>query len=250
MRAVCVARHTPELEWHDADATDLDYTHLVHSTLTVTDAIDWSQLGLREGDIIANTRLRSLLRAYTQWRTGDLREIAHAHELSVSTRDTTQTLLERLGSHVCRHTCPTILVVFRPLQRKRTDNQVQRNRTRAQSAAVTPADAYTQVASDELRKTIIGEWQEAFTTEQFQNAVCGPCGRRVLTKHITYVSPSEFDLNHLRNNGLPQKVKAACLRTFCRERLRQSIREDQLGEGRIGVRDLGRRCHPDLAWDM
>ena len=195
------------MEWHIVDTDNLDYTHLVHGTLTITDDIDWSRLGLVEGDVIVNTRLPSLLTKYSQWRASDLREIAHAHELSMSTRDTAQSLLERLSTHSCRRTCPTVLVVFRALQRRRTEAQVQRNRTRSQEAAVTPTEAYTQVASEELRRTITGEWQNAVSTEQFQHAVCGPCGRRTLSRHITCMSPGEFDLTLLRNDGLPHKVR-------------------------------------------
>ena len=195
------------MEWNDPRASDLDYTHLIHCTLTITDEPDWRELGLAERDLIVNATWTDLVASYSQWRASELREIAHAHELSVSTRDTAQSLIEHLATHACRRTCPVVLVVFRPLQRTRTDAQVERNRTRTRNAALTPNDTYTQLASEELCRTITQEWQDAFSTEQFQHLVCGPCGRRTLSRHITSVSPADFDLSLLRNDGLPAKVR-------------------------------------------
>lgn len=65
---------------------------------------------------------------------------------------------------------------------------------------------YTQVTSDELHQSIIQEWQEAFTTENFQHLVCTPCGRRMPLAQITLVSLTDIDLSLLSNDGLPRKV--------------------------------------------
>ena len=64
-----------------------------------------------------------------------------------------------------------------------------------------------QVASEELRRGIIREWQEVMTTVNFGTLVCAPCGRRVLAKETRSVNVSSIDLSLLRNDALPAKVR-------------------------------------------
>ena len=175
--------------------------------MTTREDPDWSALALLEGELVVNASIRKLLSIYTQWRACDLREVVHAHEIRVHNRDTVVTLIKRLLSHTCSRHCPTVIVIFRPLQRHRTELQVQRNRDVVVQACARAHQNYMEVASDELRRSIISEWQEAFSTERFQVSVCGPCGRRTLLSKITLVSTADFDLNLLRNDGLPAKVR-------------------------------------------
>ena len=194
-------------QWHDVRAEDLDYTHLVAGTVTVIDDIDWARQGLRHGDLLVNATLWRLLSTYHLWRTNELREIAHAHEIRVYSRDTASTLLEKLVTHTCGRHCPDIIVIFRLLHRPRTESQVERHRNTALHTLSNEPSEYGQVANDELRRTIIQEWQDTIKTDNFRMAVCGPCGRRTSPSQVTLVSSAEFDLTLLRNDALPYKVK-------------------------------------------
>ena len=191
-----------QLEWHDAHSEELDFTHAACIILTLTDSPIWHQLGLRESDLVVSTALHTLLSLFSQWRAGQLRELAHAHEIRVLARDSALSLMDRLETHSCGRCCPTVLVVFRPLRRRRTQVQVERSTTRRAGISA-GSHNYMELASEELRRSIISEWQEAFTTEKFNASVCAPCGRRTLSSDLTLVSPSKFDLSLLRNDGIP-----------------------------------------------
>ena len=207
---VVEASCTPErvrFAWHSGHNDELNYTHAVFSVVTFTDTPVWSRLGLQECDLVVNTPLRNVLSIFSLWRASQLRELAHAHEVRVLSRDSAADILERLDAHACGRCCPTVLVVFRPLQRRRTQAQVERNITRRDETLASCSHRYTEVASEELRRSIISEWQEAISTAKFETLVCGPCGRRTLSSHITIVSPSDFDLSLLRNDGLPLPVR-------------------------------------------
>ena len=193
------------LEWHDVVSDELDYTHSVSVTLTVTGDFAWNAQGLLEGDLVLRTSLSALLRIFSQWRAGQLRELAHAHEIRVLARDSASSILERLNAHICGTTCPVVLVVFRPLQRRRTSTQVARHVCRAETAC--PYQSYTEVASEELRRTIIREWQDTISTDNFVSFVCGPCGRRTRSALVSLILPTDFDLSLLRNDGLPLSVR-------------------------------------------
>ena len=196
-----------KLQWHDTCDEDLDFTHLVAGTVTVAGEIDWTGQALKPGDLLINATLSCLLSTYHQWRTGELREIAYAHEIRVYARDTAQTLLDRLMTHVCGRCCPTVIVIFRPLRRPRTESQVERQRNSSGSANTREPVSYGQVADDELQRAIIQEWQDTINTDNFRVSVCGPCGRRTPLSHITTISCADFDLNLLRNDALPQRLK-------------------------------------------
>lgn len=195
------------LRWHNAHTEDLDYTHLVAGTLTVTEEPDWTLQSLKTGDLLVNATLLCMLTKYHLWRTNELRELAHAHELRVFARDTAHSLIERLSAHACGRCCPTVILIFRPLRRVRTEEQVERHRMTSAEASSDATTSYAQVADDGLRRSIIQEWQDTFKTEKFRLLVCGPCGRRTPPSQITLVDPTEFDLRLLRNDDLPRKVK-------------------------------------------
>ncbi|KAI1782637.1 hypothetical protein LXA43DRAFT_1068440 [Ganoderma leucocontextum] len=206
-RVFAVTANHVQFAWHDTLDEELDYTHIVECLLIMTDIPVWTELGLREEDLIICTALRKLLSIFTQWRAGQLRELAHAHEMRVFSRDSALTLLERINTHTCGRLCPAVIAVFRPLQRRRTQAQVERNTLRRVEAISLASPSYTEVASEELRRSIIREWQEIISTDNLQTSVCGPCGRRTPSSLVTMVPPSEFDLSLLRNDGLPSAVK-------------------------------------------
>lgn len=170
-------------------------------------AIDWSEQDIQGGDVVVRATLQAVLGIYTQWRANDLRELAHAHEIRLNSRDTSIILIDRLNRHGCGLCCPPVVLIFRPLQRPCNDAQIARNRMPPPTAQSNPGTSYMEVASVELRRTIIEEWQEAIATDKFKTLVCGPCGWRTPSNEITLVNPSDFDLSLLRNDGLPPRVK-------------------------------------------
>lgn len=194
-------------EWHDARSEYLDYTHFVAGSLTITEEPDWAQQGLQPDDLVINATLQCMLSTYHLWRTSDLREIAHAHELRLYARDTARSLIDRLSTHRCSRCCPTVLLIFRALRRPRTATQVERHRLLTVDTLANANQSYTDVANEELMRSIIEDWQDVVKTDNFIFSVCGPCGRRTSPSDATLVSPTDFDLTLLRNDGLPDKVK-------------------------------------------
>lgn len=188
------------------DHEDLDYTHMIKGTITISDTIDWGKLSLQHGDIVVNATIPSLLTLYRMWRTNELRELAHAHEIRLRAREDASKLRNALDEHICSRCCPTVVVIFRPLKRRRNTAQVDRVRESIRGLTVTCGRSFTDIASDELKRQIIREWQDAFSTDRFRTSVCGPCGRRTLISKLVTVSVSQVDLTLLRNDGLPSKV--------------------------------------------
>ena len=52
-----VTNNRVALGWHDAGNEDLDYTHFVAGTLTVTEEPDWTMHSLKIGDLLVNATL-------------------------------------------------------------------------------------------------------------------------------------------------------------------------------------------------
>ena len=190
-------------EWHDISTDELDYTHLVSSTLSFDGRPEWNALGLETGDILVNAPLSVLIAAFRMWRTGDLRELALAHEMSVPVREPVRSLLDCLDEHACARWCPAVVVVFRALRRRRSADQVSRRMALLKDLPLRGDHSYLNVASEELRRSVIHEWQNAINSDKFRMSVCGPCGRRTDPAHIHSVSPDELDLTLLRNTSLP-----------------------------------------------
>ncbi|KAI0359122.1 hypothetical protein OH77DRAFT_1395929, partial [Trametes cingulata] len=66
--------------------------------------------------------------------------------------------------------------------------------------------AYLTIADEELRHSIISEWEVAMSTARLSELVCAVCGRRTAPEHVTLVKPARVDLSKLRNDGLPAKL--------------------------------------------
>ncbi|PIL26235.1 hypothetical protein GSI_11990 [Ganoderma sinense ZZ0214-1] len=147
---------------------ELDFGYVVASTLTITDTFEWTGEPLEVGDVVINTTLARMLTMFQMWHTNDLRELALAHELQLRMRESTLALLGKLHDHSCGRHCPTVVVVFRPLRRPRQALQVERARASYGRTTQPTSHPYTHIASEGLRRTIIREWQDAFSTDQFQ----------------------------------------------------------------------------------
>ncbi|KAI0361333.1 hypothetical protein OH77DRAFT_1391844, partial [Trametes cingulata] len=66
--------------------------------------------------------------------------------------------------------------------------------------------SYLEIASDELRKAIIAEWQDMFQTRNMRLLVCAVCGKRTKPGDTNRVHASEVELSLLRNDDLPAHV--------------------------------------------
>ncbi|KAI9065710.1 hypothetical protein FKP32DRAFT_1567353, partial [Trametes sanguinea] len=67
-------------------------------------------------------------------------------------------------------------------------------------------DSHLDVADDELRRSIIAEWEQLMSSRSLAEFVCAVCGRRTPTDKVVTVEPSRIDLTLLRNDELPGNV--------------------------------------------
>ena len=179
---------------------------MITGTFTIAHAMNWNQDSLCPNDLLVNAPVTRLLTIYNMWRMNELRELAHAHEIKLRTQEKNTVLRELLADHTCHGSCPTIMVVFRALQKARTGAQVNRVYENMRGKCIFTVQAYTDIASNELQHLMISEWQNTLSTDKFKNVVCAPCGRRTLSNKAHTVPRALVDLTLLRNDGLPQKV--------------------------------------------
>ncbi len=196
------------LHWMDEGEVDMNYTHLFVKTLRVGD-VALQDLGVEQDDILISGQLADLFRVYEMWRARDLRSIAAMHRVRVSNRDNVQELRDTLGLHLCDERCMGIVVVMRTLRYERSEEYVQRVRREA----FPEADAvegekyqYLEIASAELRRGIIGEWQELMSTARLRLEVCAVCGRKTKAEDIRRVDVDKLNLDLLQNEDLPAMV--------------------------------------------
>lgn len=210
MLSIGLVRDIPErvinIEPHVVSADELDSWYKVVGTLTITDMFDWSSTGLQTGDLVVNATTSTLLEVFHMWCPNELRELAHAHEIRLRARESKSALLDIVNMHMCGPSCPTVLVIFRILQRIRERNKIDIARVEFKDISTPCAQPFMQVANDKLISSIVSEWQDAMSTDKFRMYVCGPCGRRTLSTKILPVHPSDFNLSLLRNDGLPRKL--------------------------------------------
>ncbi|KAI9061460.1 hypothetical protein FKP32DRAFT_1575945, partial [Trametes sanguinea] len=122
------------------------------------------------------------------------------------------------ASHECTSRCSEVTYVFQVLSAPRPDPLRIANPS-GSSRSVRPTnpkltlppssdleDAYLEVADEELRRTIISEWEQATSAEALQVLVCAVCGRRTLAEHVTIMKPGRVHLELLRNHELPEEV--------------------------------------------
>ncbi|KAJ7603552.1 hypothetical protein DFH06DRAFT_1022156, partial [Mycena polygramma] len=65
---------------------------------------------------------------------------------------------------------------------------------------------HLEVASEELRRNIIMEWQSEMSTEKLKLKTCAVCAKEDFAANIHTISCSQVDLTLLRNEDLPSKV--------------------------------------------
>lgn len=194
------------LLWCDDKQLQLDFMHAFRGVIVVTTIAAMPLLRAKCGDDVTNCSLRTLLRSYCAWKIGDLREIAHAHEISLRAREPFQGLKDKLLSHDCTESCPRLIYAFSSLREARGTEVVARKREAWLSGNDTFDRSFMRVADDTLRETIISEWQEKMKNATFATEVCAACARYADESDGRLVHPDEFDLTLLRNASLPDHV--------------------------------------------
>ena len=96
--------------------------------------------------------------------------------------------------------------MFRKLQWTRSDDVIERGRSRFTESAASLSESFTSVADRELRRSIISEWQQRMKTENVCLYVCAVCGRRAPNEGLLRVDVTTVDLTLLRNDELPDRV--------------------------------------------
>ncbi|KAH9889759.1 hypothetical protein C8Q73DRAFT_633727, partial [Cubamyces lactineus] len=76
----------------------------------------------------------------------------------------------------------------------------------AEGGAEDAEESYLSIASGELRKAIITEWQDCMQTSRLRLGVCAVCGRKHSAASLREVNADEVDLTLLRNEDLPAEV--------------------------------------------
>ncbi|KAI0735616.1 hypothetical protein C8Q76DRAFT_584759, partial [Earliella scabrosa] len=63
--------------------------------------------------------------------------------------------------------------------------------------------SYLQVANEQLRRTIIKEWEQATCIDTLKEQACAICGRATSNRCIVLLNPNHINLALLRNDDLP-----------------------------------------------
>ncbi|KAI0352245.1 hypothetical protein OH77DRAFT_1409659, partial [Trametes cingulata] len=122
-----------------------------------------------------------------------------------------------LASHSVDPASRTVQYIFKSLSGPRKDHRLQSTRSSrthsdrpARAAALLQdpkATAYMEVASVELRRAIIAEWQKTLSTAALKELVCAVCARDTDVKLIQITKAREIDLSLLCNPLLPPELQ-------------------------------------------
>ncbi|RPD70480.1 hypothetical protein L226DRAFT_470224, partial [Lentinus tigrinus ALCF2SS1-7] len=140
------------------------------------------------------------------WKSRDLREIAAAHDVPLSVRDTAPHIWDKLLDHVCTSHCPHTIATFTTLAVPRSEERISHARPLPRTRCPPSPTSYLPIVDEQLRRFIIEDWQRAVTTDKLKPVPCSVCARRTQSNHIITTDPSTFDLTLLRNDALPRKV--------------------------------------------
>lgn len=206
-RISCTADGRQCLECCAEAELSLDLTHTFRSLHVVVPPVTLSTFDGACDDILVSAGVIRLLSMYSVWHTRDLKELAAAHSIRVLARDTAADIFEKLVAHECTPFCPLAIASFTTLTVPRSNRQQQHRRAVPPSTRPVGDTAYLPIVDDVLRQSIIKEWQETVTTENFRLQACAVCARRVPAHHTQSIHPSVIDLSLLRNDALPLAVR-------------------------------------------
>ncbi|KAJ3015808.1 hypothetical protein NUW54_g948 [Trametes sanguinea] len=185
--------------------------------LTVVSPYRWEHGLAKVGDLMLSATPAQMVAHYGLWRIYQLRPIAVNHRVQILATANITDVLHALSSHTCVADCPREEYLFRILKHPRP----ARRKTQVMHAAVeatassSPAPSehsanlrmteprsvqstftsdnnefeYLSIPSDDLKRSIIAEWELAMTTSNIKETVCAVCARRTPPSHIHAVPP-------------------------------------------------------------
>ncbi|OJT07088.1 ATP-dependent DNA helicase PIF1 [Trametes pubescens] len=172
------------------------------------------------------------------WCMSHLRSIATAHGMRVPAKASQPQLMEALTAHVCDATCLRSQYLFRVLKHPRAGHRsaVAPSRLPEAENAVASVDdnlegevappaphvegieginqvstseedlSYLEIANEQLRQSIMLEWEQTMSTVRLKELVCGVCARRTPPEKILSVKAARIPFELLTNPALPEEV--------------------------------------------
>lgn len=190
------------------------------------------------GDLIVSAPVATVVSLYQYWCMSHLRSIATAHGMRVPAKASQPQLMEALTAHVCDATCLRSQYLFRVLKHPRAGHRSAAAQPRLPEAEVVVASAddnpegeaappaphvegiegvnqvspseedlsYLEIANEQLRQSIMLEWEQTMSTVRLKELVCGVCARRTPPEKILSVKAARIPFELLTNPALPEEV--------------------------------------------
>lgn len=185
--------------------------------------------------LVIDASLPLLVESYRYLIVKELRKICNYHCVRVGKPAKLENLRESLLAHQCRPACGGIFYIFRGRSRPRSNVEwkftsavtkpsgVNREYSRRTISSVRQEDhaedlsedgeddvpeedgedSHLDIADDDLRLSIIEEWQSTFSTLRMRRRVCAVCAKMIPESMMVSLNPSTVPLQLLRNDDLP-----------------------------------------------
>ena len=124
----------PLLVWCSEDEVMLNRNHRISSVMCFADRVAVTTADCHCDDVFVNATTDRLFAMYSMWTAGDLRELAHAHEIGVVATDGGRSLRQKIWDHVCGDACATIVIHFTTLRGPRSMERVEQARAAMSSS--------------------------------------------------------------------------------------------------------------------
>ena len=214
----------------------LDALYSFKAVLATSSASALGEGRLEVGDLVLSGRPAEVCNLFGFWRSNQLKDVAERHGVHVRARCGVDEVLACLMRHDCNAVCVSLRYVFRCLNNPRHGVSMTRHvlaegtGMSAPSAHVDNAsmgdrsgvsddlrlhdggnssgaeDCYMEVASEELKRAIIQEWEQLMSTDALREHVCCSCARRLPRNMMLLVKPGKIDFSLLRNDHLPEHI--------------------------------------------
>ncbi|KAJ8473524.1 hypothetical protein ONZ51_g7821 [Trametes cubensis] len=201
--------------------------------------ISYGAKGLAQpGDLVIRASLHDVVCLWDYWRSGQLRKLAEAHGITVTTRLRASDIVATLMRHNCDG-CPSSLeYVFNLLKSPRVLSRKDMGRNPGEPRIIQyvanretegtqsgssnhleqlsehltggmptfDSDTHLDPADETLIRSIVTDWEQAMSIDAIIEPVCAACGRRTTNEKIAIVQATKIDFSLLCNPGLPESV--------------------------------------------
>lgn len=208
---------------------NFDYVSCTRSLSTLPDLTD-------ERNLVVDVSPSLLVRVFKYMVVKELKRICVYHGVHTNSTFKMDDFRVSLLSHNCVPACANVYYIFRCRARPRANveckfigdvlrmerqdggitTHVRANRVpvaavakdfRTDAQDLEMADDPLEVASDDLRQSIIGEWQNTMSTSNMRRRGCAVCARLVLESLLVRLNASSVPLSLLRNDDLPEHLR-------------------------------------------